>query len=143
MEKYLWGDFHHNVKENIITDDASKKSNKPMFVQYILENIWGAYGLIACPQSAEIFAKIAEEVAVTLIESERQQTDTHVLMKTILSKWLPFKRTLIEAVGKMPDTVESSNSISRRAQQLIEKITKNSSFPAIHASRSSIENFNM
>lgn len=42
----LWGDYYFNAKHKKAIKGAQEKAKKPMFVQFILENIWNLYDLI-------------------------------------------------------------------------------------------------
>lgn len=39
----LWGDYFLNAKTKRIMKDAQKKGKKPLFVQFVLDNIWQVY----------------------------------------------------------------------------------------------------
>lgn len=53
LEKVLWGDFYYSTKEKNYVSGAQEKAKKPMFVQFILENIWNLYDLIAIRKDKE------------------------------------------------------------------------------------------
>jgi len=43
LTKTLWGDFYLHSKSKRIFKGAQAKAKKPLFVQFILENIWAVY----------------------------------------------------------------------------------------------------
>ena len=43
LAKTLWGDFYLHSKSKRIFKGAQAKAKKPLFVQFILENIWAVY----------------------------------------------------------------------------------------------------
>jgi ribosome assembly protein 1 len=51
LNKVLWGDFYLDMKTKRVLSrkkmEASGKKLKPLFVQFILENIWGVYDAIS------------------------------------------------------------------------------------------------
>lgn len=47
LQKVLWGDYYYNSKQKSAINGALQKSKKPMFVQFVLENIWSLYDTIA------------------------------------------------------------------------------------------------
>lgn len=53
LEKALWGDFYFSTKEKTFKKGAQEKAKKPMFVQFILENIWNLYEVIAIRKDKE------------------------------------------------------------------------------------------
>ena len=46
LNKTLWGDFYLNVKTKRIMKGAQAKGKKPLFVQFILENLWTVYNTV-------------------------------------------------------------------------------------------------
>lgn len=53
LETMLWGDFYFNSKAKKCVAGAQEKAKKPMFVQFILENIWNLYDLILVRKDKE------------------------------------------------------------------------------------------
>lgn len=47
MLKTLWGDFYLHSKSKRIMKGAQEKAKKPLFVQFVLENLWSVYETIA------------------------------------------------------------------------------------------------
>lgn len=47
LEQVLWGDYFYNAKKKCAIAGAQEKAKKPMFVQFVLENIWSLYDTIA------------------------------------------------------------------------------------------------
>ena len=46
LNKTLWGDFYLNTKTKRIMKGAQAKGKKPLFVQFILENLWTVHETI-------------------------------------------------------------------------------------------------
>lgn len=46
LKKCLWGDFYFNSKTKKILPGAQEKAKKPIFVQFVLDNIWALYDTI-------------------------------------------------------------------------------------------------
>ena len=44
--KTLWGDYFLNMKAKKIFKGAYTKGKKPLFVQFVLENLWGVYDAV-------------------------------------------------------------------------------------------------
>lgn len=53
LEQVLWGDYYYSPKEKSYVKGAQEKAKKPMFVQFILENIWSLYDVIAIRKDKE------------------------------------------------------------------------------------------
>lgn len=46
LDTVLWGDYYYSPKQKYFVKGAQEKAKKPMFVQFILENIWNLYDVI-------------------------------------------------------------------------------------------------
>jgi ribosome assembly protein 1 len=46
LQKTLWGDFYLNGKTKRVMKGAQEKAKKPMFVQFVLENLWAVYDTV-------------------------------------------------------------------------------------------------
>lgn len=46
LTKVLWGDYYYSTKKKCPVSGAQEQAKKPMFVQFVLENIWNLYDLI-------------------------------------------------------------------------------------------------
>ena len=46
LRKTLWGDFYLNAKAKRIYKGAQARGKKPLFVQFVLENLWAVYDAV-------------------------------------------------------------------------------------------------
>ena len=46
LRKTLWGDFYLNTKAKRIYKGAQARGKKPLFVQFVLENLWAVYDAV-------------------------------------------------------------------------------------------------
>lgn len=46
LQKTLWGDFYLHAKTKRVMKGAQEKAKKPLFVQFVLENIWAVYDAV-------------------------------------------------------------------------------------------------
>lgn len=48
LQKCLWGEYYfdHKAKRVILPKHLKGRNLKPMFVQFVLENIWAVYGSV-------------------------------------------------------------------------------------------------
>ena len=46
LARTLWGDYYLNTKTKRIMKGAQAKGKKPLFVQFILDNLWTVYDAI-------------------------------------------------------------------------------------------------
>lgn len=101
LEKVLWGDFYYSPKEKSYVKGAQEKAKKPMFVQFILENIWNLYDVVAVRKDKEKIPGIAEKLGVKLNARDLRQTDPKVQIQAIFSQWLPIEKTILEIVVRI------------------------------------------
>lgn len=98
LTKVLWGDYFYNSKKKVATAGAQEKAKKPMFVQFILENIWNLYDLIAVRKDKEKLPSIAEKLGVKLSPRDLRIGDPKVQLKTLFEQWLPIDTTILDMV---------------------------------------------
>lgn len=101
LEQVLWGDYYYNTKKQECIKGAQEKAKKPMFVQFILENIWNLYEIIAVRKDREKIPAIAEKLGVKLTARDLRQTDPKVHIQTIFSQWLPIEQSVLEMVVRL------------------------------------------
>ncbi len=46
LKKTLWGDFYLEGKTKMVRKGAASKGKKPLFVQFVLENLWAVYDAV-------------------------------------------------------------------------------------------------
>lgn len=117
LEQVLWGDFYYNSKKKSAMPGAQEKAKKPMFVQFVLENIWSLYDTIAVRKDKDKLPVIAEKLGLKLAARDLRVTDPKLQIKTVLGQWLPIDRSVLEMVVKH---VPPPHCISEeRAQRLL------------------------
>ncbi|XP_036336690.1 elongation factor-like GTPase 1 [Rhagoletis pomonella] len=117
LEQVLWGDFFYNTKQKYALAGAQEKAKKPMFVQFVLENIWSLYDIIAVRKDKEKLPIIAEKLGIKLQARDLRISDPKVQIKTVFGQWLPIDRTVLEMVVRH---VPPPNVISdERAERLL------------------------
>lgn len=117
LTKVLWGNYFYNSKKKVATPGAQEKAKKPMFVQFILENIWNLYDLIAVRKDKDKLPSIAEKMGVKLNARDLRIGDPKVQLKTLFEQWLPIDTTILEMVTTH---IPPPNTITEgRAEQLL------------------------
>ncbi|XP_020715018.1 elongation factor-like GTPase 1 isoform X3 [Ceratitis capitata] len=117
LEQVLWGDYFYNAKKKCAILGAQEKAKKPMFVQFVLENIWSLYDIIAVRKDKEKLPIIAEKLGIKLQARDLRVADPKAQIKTVLGQWLPIDRTVLEMVVRH---VPAPNVISdERAERLL------------------------
>ncbi|XP_075163090.1 elongation factor-like GTPase 1 [Haematobia irritans] len=117
LEQVLWGDYYYNAKKKCALPGAQEKAKKPMFVQFILDNIWSLYDTIAVRKDKDKIPVIAEKLGIKLQARDLRVADVKAQIKTVLGQWLPIDRCILEMVVKH---VPAPNTITdERAQRLL------------------------
>ncbi|XP_037933332.1 elongation factor-like GTPase 1 [Teleopsis dalmanni] len=117
LEQVLWGDYYYNANKNCAVAGAQEKAKKPMFVQFVLENIWSLYDTIVIRKDKEKLPVIAEKLGIKLLPRDLRLGEPKAQIKTVLGQWLPVDRTVLEMVIKH---IPPPNDISdERAQRLL------------------------
>lgn len=123
LEQVLWGDYYYNTKKQECLKGAQEKAKKPMFVQFVLENIWNLYEMIVIRKDKEKIPAIAEKLGVKISTRDLRSTDPKVHIQSIFSQWLPIERTLLEMVVRLcPHPGRISNE---KATQLMCSLNQN------------------
>ncbi|XP_064543030.1 elongation factor-like GTPase 1 [Drosophila montana] len=117
LERALWGDYYYNSKKKCALAGAQEKAKKPMFVQFVLENIWSLYDTIAVRKDKDKLPLIAEKLGLKLAARDLRLTDPKLQIKTVLGQWLPIDRSVLQMVVRH---VPPPHRISEeRAQRLL------------------------
>ncbi|ALC44843.1 CG33158 [Drosophila busckii] len=117
LQQTLWGDFYYNAKKKCAVAGAQEKAKKPMFVQFVLENIWSLYDIIVVRKDKEKLPGIAEKLGLKLAARDLRLTDAKLQIKTLLGQWLPIDRSVLQMVVQH---VPAPHCISEeRAQRLL------------------------
>ena len=106
LSNYMWGNFYLDSKQkSIVNQKALKGRNlKPLFVQFILENIWLVYDTVLTSNDIEKLEKITNKLEIKLMARELKSKDKRALLQTVMSQWLPLSHaTLLAVVQKVPD----------------------------------------
>ncbi|CEQ39072.1 SPOSA6832_00588 [Sporobolomyces salmonicolor] len=111
LNKVLWGDFFLDPKTKRVLNrkkmEASGKKLKPLFVQFVLENIWAAYDAVVLNKSVD---KIIASLGVKVRPQDLRAKDTRNLLLSIFSQWLPLAPSAFRAlVEKVPPPAQAQS----------------------------------
>ncbi|KAG4067437.1 hypothetical protein HA402_009674 [Bradysia odoriphaga] len=125
----LWGDFYYNAKEKRVIPGAQEKAKKPMFVQFILENIWSLYDVLLVRKDKEKIPMITEKLGIKLTTRDLRHTDHRIQLQAIFAQWLPIEKAVLEMVVQQ---IPAPGSMSdEKAERLMCSLNQNfSSLPA-------------
>ncbi|XP_077988979.1 elongation factor-like GTPase 1 [Glandiceps talaboti] len=109
LRKTLWGDFYLNSKTKRIMKGAQSKAKKPLFVQFVLENVWSVYETVLERRDREKIEKIVKSLNLKITARDARHTDSRVHLQAILSQWIPLSKAVLSMVAdKLPSPLEIS-----------------------------------
>ncbi|GAA5930708.1 hypothetical protein JCM1841_004742 [Sporobolomyces salmonicolor] len=114
LNKVLWGDFFLDPKTKRVLNrkkmEASGKKLKPLFVQFVLENIWAAYDAVVLNNNPVKVDKIIASLGVKVRPQDLRAKDTRNLLLSIFSQWLPLAPSAFRAlVEKVPPPAQAQS----------------------------------
>ncbi|GAA6060289.1 hypothetical protein JCM10212_002930 [Sporobolomyces blumeae] len=112
LGKVLWGDWFLDMKTKRVMNrkkmEQSGKKLKPLFVQFILDNIWAAYDAVVLNNNPAKVDKIIATLGIKVRPQDLRAKDTRNLLLTIFSQWLPLAPSAFRAiVDKIPLPAEA------------------------------------
>ncbi|GAA5871086.1 hypothetical protein JCM16303_001684 [Sporobolomyces ruberrimus] len=114
LGKVLWGDWYLDIKSKRVMNrkkmEQSGKKLKPLFVQFILDNIWAAYDAVVLNNNPVKVDKIVATLGTKVRPQDLRAKDTRNLLLTIFSQWLPLAPSAFRAiVDKIPPPAEAQS----------------------------------
>lgn len=102
LRRALWGEWYLDPKTKRVVSRKGLNGRplKPLFVQFVLENIWRVYDTVLeqhqyTPEATE---KIVKALGVRVAPRELKSKDTRPLLTTIMQQWLPLSTATFQAV---------------------------------------------
>jgi ribosome assembly protein 1 len=97
LRKTLWGDFYYHVKTKKIYKKPIGKS-PPMFVQFVLNNIWEVYNAVTPNRDLDKLGKIAKALGLQVSNREFNHDDTGTVIQSFMGRWLPISSAVLDVV---------------------------------------------
>ncbi|KZT56336.1 P-loop containing nucleoside triphosphate hydrolase protein [Calocera cornea HHB12733] len=117
LRRTLWGDFFLDPKtKRVVGRKGLKGKNlKPLFVQFVLENIWAVYQNVAIAPNPEKVNKIVTALSLKIPPRDLNSKDTRHLLSVIFSKWLSLSSCTFQAVVDVipPPTVAQKTRLPK------------------------------
>ena len=95
--KTLWGDYYFNPKAKTIHKKNTTGKMVPMFVQFVLNNIWEVYSAASSDDKTKR-EKIANALKLTISPKELNSNDAGNVVQSIMSRWLPVPNAVLGMV---------------------------------------------
>ncbi len=116
LRRVLWGDFFLDpkTKKVISYKHLRGRALKPLFVQFVLENIWAVYDAVVMhplspaifisiildefPRNTEKVGKIIATLGLQISPRDLKSKDSRYLLSLIFTQWLSLSTCIIQAV---------------------------------------------
>ncbi|KAJ3176850.1 Cytoplasmic GTPase/eEF2-like protein (ribosomal biogenesis) [Geranomyces variabilis] len=105
LRKVLWGDYYLDPRtKRVVTHKGLKgRALKPLFVQFVLDNLWALYDTVLETNDREKVEKIVKALNVKVLPRDMRSKDSRGLLQTIMGQWLPLSSAvLLTVVEKLP-----------------------------------------
>lgn len=99
LRRVLWGDFYLDSKTKKVISHKHLRGRalKPLFVQFVLENIWAVYDAVVVNPNTEKVAKIVTALNLKILPRDLRSKDSRQLLSTIFTQWLSLSTCIIQA----------------------------------------------
>ncbi|KAH9936252.1 uncharacterized protein B0H18DRAFT_973049 [Fomitopsis serialis] len=100
LRTVLWGDFYLDPKTKRVISHKHLRGRalKPLFVQFILDNIWAVYDAVLINPNPEKVTKIVSTLNLKIPPRELNSKDSKQLLTLIFSQWLSLSSCVIQAI---------------------------------------------
>ncbi|KAJ3051247.1 Cytoplasmic GTPase/eEF2-like protein (ribosomal biogenesis) [Rhizophlyctis rosea] len=112
LKRFLWGDFYLDPKTKRVVGSKGLKGRnlKPLFVQFILDNLWAVYDAVMNSNASERekVEKIVKALSIKVLPRDMKSKDNRYLLQIIMSQWLSLSSSvLLTVVDKLPNPIEA------------------------------------
>ncbi|TFK20598.1 P-loop containing nucleoside triphosphate hydrolase protein [Coprinopsis marcescibilis] len=100
LRRVLWGDYYIDPKTKRIISYKHLRGRtlKPLFVQFVLENIWAVYDAAVINPNPEKVNKIVTALNLKIPLRDLKSKDGRHLLNLIFTQWLSLSTGIIQAV---------------------------------------------
>lgn len=102
LRRVLWGDYYLDPKTKKVLGRnkalATGRPLKPLFVQFVLDNIWKVYQTVLEEHNPEAVEKIVKALGLRVTPRDLRSKDTQTLLQILMNQWLPLSTCTFQAV---------------------------------------------
>lgn len=100
LRRVLWGDWYLDPKSKRVVGRRALNGRplKPLFVQFVLENIWRVYNTVLGEYNPDAVTKIVTALNIRVSPRDVKSKDTRNLLNIIMQQWLPLSTATFQAV---------------------------------------------
>jgi len=110
LRKALWaedgGDCYFNPKTKAVGRKSENGKLKPMFVQFILDQVWAVHKAVLLEPDQDQARKIVAALKLKVSEKELFNKNSEEALRAVMSRWLPLAACVLQmAVEELPSPV--------------------------------------
>ncbi|GBE84885.1 Ribosome assembly protein [Sparassis crispa] len=117
LRTVLWGDFYLDPKTKRVISYKHLRGRvlKPLFVQFVLENIWAVYDAVILNPNPDKITKIVDALNLKIPPRDLKSKDSRQLLSTVFSQWLSLSTCIIQTIVDIvpPPPVAQSTRIPK------------------------------
>ncbi|KAF9219249.1 P-loop containing nucleoside triphosphate hydrolase protein [Gyrodon lividus] len=100
LRRVLWGDFYLDprTKRVISYKHLRGRALKPLFVHFVLENIWAVYDAVVINPNTDKVARIVSALDLKILPRDLRAKDSRHLLSLIFNQWLSLSTCIIQSV---------------------------------------------
>ncbi|KAF5315116.1 hypothetical protein D9619_007031 [Psilocybe cf. subviscida] len=100
LRRVLWGDFFLDPKTKRVISYKHLRGRalKPLFVQFVLDNIWAVYDTVVLNPNPDKVTKIVTTLDLKIPPRDLKSKDTRYLLSLIFTQWLSLSTCIIQTV---------------------------------------------
>ncbi|KXN88123.1 Ribosome assembly protein 1 [Leucoagaricus sp. SymC.cos] len=105
LRRVLWGDYFLDpkTKKVISYKHLRGRALKPLFVQFVLENVWAVYDAVILNPNPDKVTKIVAALNLKIPPRDLKSKDTRQLLSLIFTQWLSLSTCIIQtAIDVIP-----------------------------------------
>lgn len=113
LRKVLWGDWYLDPKTKRVVGrkKLAGRNLKPMFVQFVLENIWRVYNTVLDEYNPDAVQKIVNALSIKVSPRDIKSKDTRNLLTIIMQQWLPLSTATFQAIVDVIPPPETAQAV--------------------------------
>ncbi|PPR00443.1 hypothetical protein CVT24_004504 [Panaeolus cyanescens] len=100
LRRVLWGDYFLDPKTKKVISYKHLRGRvlKPLFVQFVLENIWAVYDAVVMNPNPDKVTKIVTALGLKIAPRDLKSKDSRHLLSLIFTQWLSLSTCIIQSV---------------------------------------------
>ena len=111
MQKVLWGDYYLNKKTKKFCTEQPNENSNPIFVDFIMKNIYKVYQVVTIDQDLEKIQKMVKSLNLNVSEKDLNQNmlnkNPNLVLRSIMREWLPIPQTVYDVIiRELPNPIQ-------------------------------------